>query len=100
MDTPITLNLAEAAAYLHVHEQTLLKLARSGAVPAAKVGRAWVFVDVDLLAHIRAKYRPQIVQGDSIGELSCRSLKEKTHKSTGSKFRSVDRLYKEALGLV
>ena len=35
METPITLNLAEAAAYLHVHEQTLLKLARSGAVPAA-----------------------------------------------------------------
>ena len=67
MNTPITLNLAEAAAYLHVHEQTLLKLARSGAVPAAKMGRAWVFVDIDLLASIRAKYRPQVVQGDLKG---------------------------------
>ena len=53
MDTPNTLDLAQAAAFLHVHEQTLLKLARSGEVPAAKVGRAWVFFDVDLVAYIR-----------------------------------------------
>ena len=99
MNTLNTLNLAQAAAFLHVHEQTLLKLARGGKVPAAKVGRAWVFIDVDLLAYIRGKYRPQVVQGDPIGDLSCRSTNEKTHKSTGSKYRSVDRLYKEALGL-
>jgi excisionase family DNA binding protein len=99
MDTPSTLNLGQAAAYLHVHEQTLLKLARAGAVPAAKVGRAWVFIDVDLLAYIRAKYRQQVVQGDLKGVLSCRSTKEKIRKSTGSSSQSLDRLYREALGL-
>jgi excisionase family DNA binding protein len=94
-----TLNLSQAAAFLHVHEQTLLKLARAGNVPAAKVGRAWVFIDVDLLAYIRGKYRPQVVQGDLKGNLSCRSTNEKIHKSTGLSSQSVDKLYKEALGL-
>ena len=99
MTLPNTLNLSQAAKYLHVHEQTLLKLARAGKVPAAKVGRAWVFVDIDLLAYFRGKYRPQKAQGDSIGDLSCRSTKEKIRKSTGSKYRSVEKSYKEALGL-
>jgi hypothetical protein len=99
MDTPNTLDLTQASAFLHVHEQTLLKLVRAGDVPAAKVGRAWVFIDVDLVAYIRGKYRPQVVQGDLKGVLSCRSTKEKIRKSTGSSSQSVDRLYKEALGL-
>ena len=99
MDTPNTLDLAQAAAFLHVHEQTLLKLARARDVPAAKVGRAWVFIDVDLLTYIRGKYRPQVAQGDLKGVSSCRSTKEKIHTSTGSSCQSVDKLYKEALGL-
>lgn len=37
------LNIREAAAFLGVHEQTVRKLARSGKIPAFKVGRDWRF---------------------------------------------------------
>ena len=36
-------NISEAAAFLSVHEQTLRKLARRGAIPSFKVGRDWRF---------------------------------------------------------
>ena len=37
------LNISEAATFLGVHEQTIRKLARRGAIPAFKVGRDWRF---------------------------------------------------------
>lgn len=42
------LNLVEAAALLRVHKSTLADRAKSGLVPAAKVGRAWTFIEQDL----------------------------------------------------
>jgi excisionase family DNA binding protein len=43
------LTAAEAASLLRVSTKTLLRLARSGALPGQKVGRAWRFVRGDLL---------------------------------------------------
>jgi len=65
MDTPNTLNLVQAAAFLHVHEQTLLKLARIGEVPAAKVGRAWVFHHSPLTMPLlyREAWQPKLFPG-------------------------------------
>jgi excisionase family DNA binding protein len=37
------LDLAAAAALLHVHPDTLRRMAKTGQIPATKVGRAWVF---------------------------------------------------------
>lgn len=51
-----TLDLEGAAKYLHCHEDTVRELAASGRLPGAKVGRAWVFVDVDLIEWLRAQY--------------------------------------------
>lgn len=51
-----TLTLEEAAAFLHVHSVTLLRMAQAGQVPAAKPGKRWVFIDVDLADWLRAKY--------------------------------------------
>ena len=41
---------------LRVHKTTLADRAKSGLVPAAKVGRAWTFVEDDLIAYLREQY--------------------------------------------
>ncbi len=43
MTTDSALNIRAAAAFLGVHEQTVRKLARSGGLPAFKVGKDWRF---------------------------------------------------------
>ena len=60
-DRPLTVELVPAAKLLGMHPETLKKLAVSGEVPGAKLGRRWVFVEADLLTHIRANYAPKAV---------------------------------------
>jgi excisionase family DNA binding protein len=57
---PITLDVVPAAKLLGIHPETLKKQAASGEVPGAKCGRKWVFIEADLLSHIRAKYAPKV----------------------------------------
>lgn len=52
-----TLTLPEAAKLLRVHKTTLRLRAAAGDVPGAKVGRAWTFIESDLLAHLRSQYQ-------------------------------------------
>ncbi len=47
-----TLNITEAAELLKVHPKTVLELIGSGALPAARIGRAYVMLTKDVLAHI------------------------------------------------
>jgi hypothetical protein len=54
-----TLDTEDAAGFLKIHPETFCRLARAGKVPAAKVGRSWVAIDVDLEAYIRSKYAPK-----------------------------------------
>lgn len=58
VETPAaaSLSLEEAAAFLGVHPVTLQAMAKSGQVRGAKIGRAWRFLDVDLVTHVRANY--------------------------------------------
>ena len=58
--TRLTLNLAEAADMLKVSPDALLRKARAGIVPGAKVGRRWVFVRDDLLALIREQAKARV----------------------------------------
>jgi len=51
------LNLNEAAEFLHIHPTTLQGKAKSGEIPGAKPGRAWVFIEEDLVAWVRSRYR-------------------------------------------
>ena len=51
-----TLNLSQASNFLHVSERVLADMARSGKVPVAKVGAAWVFLESDLISWLRGKY--------------------------------------------
>lgn len=47
------LTAEEAARLLRVSSKTILSLARHGALPGEKVGRAWRFLRADLLTHLR-----------------------------------------------
>ncbi len=49
------LTLDEAAELLRLHQHTLRKLARAGAVPATKYGRQWRFSRRLLEEHLREK---------------------------------------------
>ena len=65
------LTIAEAATTLRLHPVTLRALAAAGTVPAVKIGRAWRFVEIDLLAWARAHYRCADAVADK--EIVCRS---------------------------
>lgn len=58
-----TLDLKEAATLLHCHQDTLRKLAADGKVPAAKVGRAWVFSRAHILAWPEELMNQNLVRG-------------------------------------
>lgn len=47
-----TLNTIEASKMMNVHTQTVLDLISSGALPAAKIGRAYVMLTRDVLGYV------------------------------------------------
>ena len=54
-----TLNLEQTADLLCVHANTVLDLASKGEIPAAKIGRAWVFVEEDVVSWLRKQTQTQ-----------------------------------------
>ncbi len=80
-----TLNLQEAAQFLKIHPVTLGEKARTGEIPGTKIGKCWVFVDVDLIDYIRAQYKRRDLQGEKVEVLQCHSSNVKIHHSGGSK---------------
>lgn len=93
-----TLNIVEAAAFLKIHPVTLSVKAASGEIQGAKIGKRWVFLEIDLVDHIRAQYQVRALQGER-KETSCHSTNAKTLPPGGLKSASVEKQYKEALGL-
>ncbi len=53
---PQTLTLEQAAAMLNTTADTVSKCIRSKGLPAVKIGHAYVLVDTDVLAWLRAQY--------------------------------------------
>lgn len=51
-----TLNIDEAAEFLGAHKETVRRLAVTGLIPGAKVGRGWRFIEQDLVTYMRNKY--------------------------------------------
>ncbi len=51
-----TLSLTEAAALLHMHPEEVRRRAKSGAIPGAKPGRCWIFIEDDLADYVRSFY--------------------------------------------
>jgi hypothetical protein len=95
-----TLDLQDAARFLHIHPITLLKRANAGIIPGAKPGKCWVFFVPDLVAYIRAQYRQQASHGP-IEENSWNRTDEKTPLIGGSKLPEgqVESQYAKVLAL-
>ncbi|WP_349496686.1 helix-turn-helix domain-containing protein [Sideroxydans sp. CL21] len=51
-----TFNLEQAAEFLKLHPEELRRRAKGGRVPAAKVGKCWVFLKSDLVDYLRSLY--------------------------------------------
>ena len=55
-----TLDIMECAEFLKVERTHALTLAGNGTLPGAKIGRAWVFLEEDLVDYLRAEARKQM----------------------------------------
>ena len=89
------LTIEQAAEFLGIgHIATLRKLARNGKVPAAKIGKVWRFIRVDLEEHLRSQYRSNQTELER-----CHSINVKTPRTGGSKSNSTESQYQKALGL-
>ncbi len=52
----VTYDLKEAALFLKMSPEGLRQKAHAGVIPAARTGRGWVFVNVDLVTYLRSRY--------------------------------------------
>jgi len=89
-----TLNLGEAATFLHIHPEELRTRAKRGIIPGAKVGRRRVFIEDDLAEFVRSLY-PVKRQPLPVGN----SDSQHTDRSGRLASRSTMREYDELLGL-
>ena len=78
-----TLDLEKAAKMLYASESTLLELIAKEEINAAKIGRKWVFIDVDLIEYVRSKY------ASNQKAKQCHSISEVKYGTTLS--RSMDK---------
>lgn len=62
MSNDHTVDLKGAADMLKVHPQTALELIQSGAIPAAKIGRAYVMLTKDVLTYIENRIVAQTAE--------------------------------------
>lgn len=60
--TTPTVGVQDAAKLLKVHPKTVEDLIKAGAIPAGKVGRAWVMLTRDVLAHAERIIMDQTAQ--------------------------------------
>ncbi|MQR02472.1 helix-turn-helix domain-containing protein [Glaciimonas soli] len=65
-----TLDVDECAEFLKVERSTVLKLAGEGKLPGAKIGRAWVFLEDDLVEYVRTQVRAQMRERQAKAEIS------------------------------
>lgn len=54
-----TFDLEQAARFLKINKCTAGELAASGRLPGAKIGRAWVFLEQDLVDWLREQVKKQ-----------------------------------------
>ena len=68
-----TLDLNEAAAFLHMHPEEVRSRTKRGLIPGAKTGRRWVFLEIDLADFLRSLYpvRRQALQVTNSQEGIC-----------------------------
>lgn len=69
------MTVAETAAYLHLHPETLREKARRGEIPAAKIGRTWRFSKAQLLQWLeRGGDLPQELEDWALAQIAAERL--------------------------
>ncbi|RUR11602.1 helix-turn-helix domain-containing protein [Legionella sp. km772] len=94
-----TLDINQAAQFFGAHRETIRRMAATGKLPGVKVGRSWVFLEQDLVMHIRNKYSScDASQGvHNRSSKTWRSTKEMG--SGGLTFSTKENEYVKVLGL-
>jgi len=97
-----TLTIEQAAELLCMHVVTVRNKARTGELPAAKIGKRWLFLEIDLINWLRLQYPVQALQGDEPKKeiKLCHSTNVKIALSGGSSSQSTEDAYRKALGLM
>jgi hypothetical protein len=68
-------------------------------MPGAKIGKRWVFVEIDLIEHIRSQYPRRALQGEHERSITCHSSNAKTPQIGGSNSRhAADRAIQRSTG--
>ena len=57
-----TLTAESAAMFLNIHKTTLTEMAAKGIIPAAKIGRAYIFSEEDLAIYVRKEIALQTAE--------------------------------------
>ena len=96
-----TMGIDEAAEFIRVHPVTLSKMAHEGEIPAAKPGKEWVFINIDLVEWLRSKYKTQASVSDQTKRTNkCHSTNVKIQLPGGTNSKAqMGNGYKELLGL-
>ena len=92
-ELPELLDVKEVAAYLKLHEVTILSFARQGKLPGFKVGREWRFRADEIRAWLEARGRATDSFGQRFDALWER-LRERA-ETAGYRRRDVPRLIRE-----
>jgi excisionase family DNA binding protein len=87
-----TFGLEEAAAFVGLHPHTLEEKARNGEVPAAKPGKRWIFIDIDLAEWLRSQYRGK--DDEKGGEAECHYTGEVVYGGVAGASRAAKSLQK------
>ncbi len=94
-----TMNIIEASQFLGAHKETIRRRVASGEIPAVKIGRGWRFIEHDLVLYMRSQYSNRVTSQGAMDRSNeqWRFIKEK--QRGGSASPTMDREYREALGL-
>ena len=95
-----TFDIIEASKFLGAHKETIRRMAATGQLPAVKIGRAWRFIEQDLMTHMRAQYHSSndiAEHQDYRRNKGWQSKREMT--SGGLTFHTKENEYAKALGL-
>src|ERR1700687_3927380 len=95
-----TLSLTEAAALLHMHPEEVRRRAKCGAIPGAKPGRRWIFIEDDLADYLRSFYASprQALQVTLRKEMECHFANAAVSGGSTSSLQTGSE-YAELLGL-
>ncbi|MGQ3887816.1 helix-turn-helix domain-containing protein [Legionella sp. CNM-1927-20] len=93
------MNIIEASKFLGAHKETVRRLASSGRVPAVKIGKGWRFIEQDLVLYMRSQYAEGVTSQGAINGSKEKWRYTKETQSGGSASPTMDKEYREALGL-